>query len=108
MAGGWKPAKTRCRFPPVSTPLGNPANDAGFPHSHRAGGDCPQPSKKSKKRKEVGRCAGSKSGSISGSRCIGNVIEFQDHPRIGKCSLKDSARNSAETPGESPEVGPRP
>ena len=30
----WNPAT---RDPPLSTALGNPAHDAGFPHSHRAG-----------------------------------------------------------------------
>ena len=35
----WKAWNPATRDPPLSTGLGNPVHDAGFPHSHRAGGE---------------------------------------------------------------------
>jgi hypothetical protein len=40
---------SKTEFPPLSTGLGNPAHDAGFPHSHRAGDGLNLPGREEKR-----------------------------------------------------------
>src|ERR1019366_4145784 len=84
--------KPEAGCPLFPLPLGNPANHAGFPHSHSHHCCGSLSERKQNQRKEVGPSATSPSRSISASPCIANAIAFQDHPRIGKCSRQGLQR----------------